>query len=183
MTPPFSLLCHPASTCSAVSRLTADAQLHADGSLRLRYQLHGTPAALLIPAKQSSAGFADGLWQHTCFEAFIAHEHGTAYREFNFSPSGHWAAYAFSDYRQRSAWPLSTSPHIEVQAAAESFVLHATLPAALLSSEPGMLHLGLSAVIETREGALSYWALAHPGERPDFHLRSAFVLHLAPEAP
>ena len=29
--------------------------------------------------------------------------------------------------------------------------------------------IGLSAVIETTDGALSYWALAHPAEKPDFH--------------
>ena len=29
--------------------------------------------------------------------------------------------------------------------------------------------LGLSAVIETDDGRLSYWALAHPRAQPDFH--------------
>ena len=37
---------------------------------------------------------------------------------------------------------------------------------------------GLSAVIETIDGAISYWALAHPAEKPDFHHPDSFVLTL-----
>jgi hypothetical protein len=41
-------------------------------------------------------------------------------------------------------------------------------------------HLGLSAIIEEKEGAKSYWALAHPtGEKPDFHQADCFVGRLA----
>jgi hypothetical protein len=42
------------------------------------------------------------------------------------------------------------------------------------------LRLALSAVIEETDGHLSYWALAHPAERPDFHHRDGFVLALEP---
>ncbi len=59
-------------------------------------------------------------------------------------------------------------------------MLEAHIPAALLSTDSGSLHIGLSAVIEAADGTLSYWALTHPGERPDFHQRAAFTLRLAP---
>ncbi|MGH8470123.1 MAG: hypothetical protein ACREVY_14440 [Gammaproteobacteria bacterium] len=36
------------------------------------------------------------------------------------------------------------------------------------------LRLALAAVIEEKNGSLSYWALAHP--RPDFHHADAFAL-------
>ena len=36
----------------------------------------------------------------------------------------------------------------------------------------------LSAVIETTDGAMSYWALAHPSAKPDFHHPDSFVLDL-----
>jgi len=47
------------------------------------------------------------------------------------------------------------------------------------------LRLALSAVVEETDGRLSYWAIAHPGERPDFHHRDGFVLPLEfePAAP
>ena len=41
----------------------------------------------------------DGLWRHTCFEAFIAAAVRPEYWEYNLSPSGAWAAYHFTGYR------------------------------------------------------------------------------------
>jgi hypothetical protein len=38
--------------------------------------------------------------------------------------------------------------------------------------------LALAAVLEDRDGRLSYWALEHPSERPDFHHPNSFVLEL-----
>ena len=38
--------------------------------------------------------------------------------------------------------------------------------------------LALSAVIETVDGAKTYWALAHPSDKPDFHHPDSFVLDL-----
>jgi hypothetical protein len=42
----------------------------------------------------------------------------------------------------------------------------------------GAKRLGLSAVIEAVDGAMSYWALAHPSAKPDFHHPDSFVLDL-----
>lgn len=38
--------------------------------------------------------------------------------------------------------------------------------------------LGLSAVIEEGSGCVSYWALAHPSAKPDFHHPGSFILTL-----
>ncbi len=43
------------------------------------------------------------------------------------------------------------------------------------------LKLGLSVVIEDVDGNLTYWALAHPSDKPDFHHPDSFVLTLPPE--
>lgn len=161
--------------------LSAELATGPDGALHLRYRLSGAISALQIPAPQPDPGAADGLWQHSCFEAFIACAEATCYREFNFAPSGEWAAYAFSTYRQRDAWLPAAAPATSVRQNADLLELDACLPAKLLPAGPWQI--GLSAVIETTEGALSYWALAHPGERPDFHQRSAFTLRLAPDTP
>ena len=39
---------------------------------------------------------------------------------------------------------------------------------------------GVSAVVESEDGSLSWWALAHAGDKPDFHDPSTFVLRVAP---
>ena len=49
--------------------------------------------------------------------------------------------------------------------------------------QAGALDVGLAAVLEASDGALGYFALSHPAERPDFHDRRAFALTLAAEEP
>jgi hypothetical protein len=67
-----------------------------DGRLMLRYRVDGC-STLVVPAFHGR-GRGDELWKTTCFELFL-YDGGGRYREFNFSPSGQWAAYAFSGYR------------------------------------------------------------------------------------
>lgn len=151
------------------------------GGLVFFYRLCGDMARLLIPPPQSETR-NDGLWEHTCFEAFIAVAGKPAYREFNFSPSGQWAAYAFSGYRQPEAAPFSTQPlQISTRLSAGRLELTAVISGDILprAATAAGLQIGLSAVIEstdTVEGCRSYWALKHPAARPDFHHRDAFVL-------
>jgi hypothetical protein len=66
--------------------------------LTLAFVLECDLSRLRIPEPRSSRR-AGGLWQHTCFEVFVMAEDGPGYREFNFSPSGEWAVYAFRSYR------------------------------------------------------------------------------------
>ena len=40
------------------------------------------------------------------------------------------------------------------------------------------LRLGLAAVVEDRARVLSYWALKHPAEKPDFHHADGFAIDL-----
>ena len=40
------------------------------------------------------------------------------------------------------------------------------------------LRAGISAVVATKSGEISYWALAHPAGSPDFHHKDCFVLKL-----
>lgn len=121
---------------------------------------------------------ADGLWQHTCCEAFIAGKDCSAYREYNFSPSGQWACYRFTGYRQRDpAFTASSRPPIVLRPEADGFQLDATLPADLLPASQTLV-IGLSVVIEAADGSKSYWALAHGASQPDFHLRQSFALTL-----
>jgi hypothetical protein len=122
----------------------------ASGAIAVTFILDADLERLRIPPRRKPR-FADGLWRHTCFEVFVAQKGARAYREYNFSPSGEWAAYAFSSYRQRGAARIADGP----------------------------LKIGLCAVIEEKGGTLSYWALRHPPGKPDFHHRRGFALELA----
>lgn len=171
-----ALVCHPASAADGIAALEVTADYSANG-LTLSFRLAGDPQDLLIPPPLPATA-SDGLWQHTCCEAFIAADSGTEYREFNFSPSGQWAAYRFTDYRCRDErFSLPLAPRSGFRLLSDGFQLDATIARALLPSAT-ILHVGLSAIIEGHNGNKSYWALAHRGPAPDFHLRSSFTLQL-----
>jgi hypothetical protein len=170
------LHCHPATPNDSIGSLSVGIERDAEGGLTLRYRLAGNLEKILIPEVRPSAA-VDGLWRHTCFEAFAAA--GTsAYREFNFSPSGEWAAYAFGDYRARMPWTIGAPPAIDVSRSPHRLLLTARIAADDLPAG-APLRLGLTAVIESIDGDLSYWALHHSGERPDFHDPAGFVHPLA----
>jgi hypothetical protein len=176
---PIRLHPHPATPCPAVSAFTVAVTRGAD--LRLAYDLRGDLAAIVLPPL-AVPGFADDLWRHTCFEAFVGRDDAAAYCELNFSPSGRWAAYAFADYRRRADLSLAAlTPTMAWQHTGEAMRLDATVP---LTPLPGgadaVLRLGVGAVLETRDGAQSYWALHHPADRPDFHQAAARTLRLEP---
>ena len=168
----LTLHCHPATPCTAVHSLQVTLERGVDGSLHLQYILRGNLAHIRIPALQAPAA-TDGLWQHTCFEAFIGVQGDSRYHEFNFSPSRQWAAYAFSGYRERLAWTGHVSSLPDFQA---------IIPTAAFPPNPQEkpLQLALTAVIETITGEKSYWSLYHPTEHPDFHHRDGFTHEIWP---
>lgn len=173
---PYPLLCHPSLSSPLKLGLTAGITRFTAG-LQLHYRLTGPLETLRIPPFVARTGFADGLWQHTCFELFAGTPGNNAYREFNFSPSGNWAAYGFSDYRERCDWYPPATPQIHTESGSEKLEVFVELPQSLLP-QTQRLRLGISAVIEGTSGTLSYWALSHTGERPDFHRRESFILEL-----
>jgi len=155
--------------------IRVNAELAAEG-LSIHYRLAADQAHLAIP-DTATPQRVEGLWRHTCFEAFVMGADAPAYREFNFSPSGAWQAYGFHAYRQGGELEDATAPRIE-RATEAGLDLRVILPAQNLPSGP-RLRLGLSAVIEALDGSLSYWALRHPPGRPDFHHSDCFALELA----
>lgn len=169
------LICHPATPCPLALQLSVTLHWQAQG-LMLHYQARGEVGGMVLPPA-APPGPADHLWQHSCLEAFVSPANAAHYREFNFSPSGQWAAYCFADERQRDAGAEARQPiqpGIRVERPPPQLDLWATLPEAALPSGPRCC-LGLTAVIETQGGHLSYWALQHPRpDRPDFHHRGGW---------
>jgi hypothetical protein len=175
-----ALVRHPSTPAPAVRRIDVELASTPEGGLRLRYFLDGDVSNIALPASAAPRQ-VDGLWQHTCFEAFIGGQGSRAYCEFNFSPSTEWAAYGFSGYRA-SMVPLeyTTPPTVAVSVTGDRIALEAVIPLEALLALPGdgTLLVGLAAVIEDTHGRLSYWALAHRAERPDFHSAAGFVLEI-----
>lgn len=161
---------HPAVPCAALRGITVSIGRTAKG-VHAVYVFDGDLGRLRIPPPRPPRA-ADKLWRHTCCELFIARAGAPGYREFNFSPSGEWAAYAFERYREGSK-PLNVSPDLTLTQGASRLELQATVPC-----EGGSLRIGISAVVEDATGSLSYWALKHSSGKPDFHQADSFALEL-----
>lgn len=145
-------------------------------TLVLSFCLQGNLGDLVLPGA-AARNRCDNLWRSTCLEMFWAEEGKKNYWELNLAPNGAWNVYAFSDYRtgmrqeERIAAPL-----VETTRTPDTFSLTAELGIGNLHANNAPLRVGVSAVLEHRDTRLSYWALAHPENRPDFHAPQAFLL-------
>jgi hypothetical protein len=168
---------HLSSAEGPLRALSVSGAMQPDGRITLDYLLHGELLRLQLPPPASRPRRRDELWRHTCFELFAQREGADDYLEFNFSPSGDWAAYHFEGYRtgQRACeqppvgitlYPLGPG-QLRIQACAH------------LPDTASRWRLGISAVIEAGDGALSYWALHHGGAKPDFHAADSLAVTLA----
>jgi hypothetical protein len=176
-----ALVPHPATPAPMIRSVEAGIAVLTDGSLVFRYRVRGDMARVRAPEETSAAERRDSLWEHTCFEAFVGLEGDAAYREFNFSLSGHWASFDFGGYRRRLADPALAAPRLSTRSTAGRLELEAIVPLSSLpfARDGAVREIGLSAVLEMDDpvnDGLSYWALRHPAGRPDFHLREGFVL-------
>ena len=172
---------HPTTPSPEIRRISASiAAESVRRELTIEYRIEGEVGRLRLPMA-GTARRRDELWQHSCFEAFLRPHATESYYEFNFAPSGDWAAYRFATRRGGRASPDMPSPRIAFRQLADGCELSAALPLAALPELAGAatLHAGLAAVIETDDGRLSYWALAHGGPRPDFHDPATFTLRVA----
>ena len=174
------LLAHPAAGGEFVWSITAAVRYTPGGTLHCRYRLHGEMARLRVPQGRDGRR-ADGLWKHTCFEAFINRADSAGYYEFNFSPALDWAAYRFEDYRLgMTAATLAQAPGLQVHRNSDTLELAATVHLAGLEPlcDAPALRVALAAVIEEEDGRLAYWALRHGPGNPDFHHPDGFTLEL-----
>jgi hypothetical protein len=177
---PTNLVSHPCAPSPVGVSLKAGVCRLKTGGLTFRYIFRAEAAAssFFAPLFFSRANppfrRTNRLWEHTCFEAFLASEKQSAYREFNFSPSGDWAAYDFSDYRRGGTDAPVESPEIYIRARPLFLELCATVARGGWEFFSDEMRIGLSAVVEAPDG-LTYWALRHSGERPDFHNHGDFL--------
>jgi hypothetical protein len=176
----LSLKPHADYPCAALRSLEVEVERYASGRLELLYVASGTIDRLVLPPPAMPIR-ADELWKHTCFEAFARPPSVENYTEFNFAPSGAWAAYRFA--RRRSGMGnLANVPEPEAvfKAGATRLELAVTLDLSKVVELPldAPWRAGITAIIEEASGAKSYWALAHPQGNPDFHHADSFALDL-----
>jgi hypothetical protein len=135
----------------------------------------GAPAEHFVIPPLIEPARTDELWRTTCFEAFLKPLGEDKYREWNFAPSGAWAAYDFTRYREGMAEAdVSAPPYIRME---DNFTWW-TVGATIAVDADEQWELGLSAVLEEQDGTKSYWALAHPSDKPDFHAAGCFAARL-----
>ncbi|MBA4047291.1 MAG: hypothetical protein C0476_01975 [Sphingomonas sp.] len=170
----FHLIPHAANASEAISAIAVHVRRCGD-MVSLRHRCYGRLAEVVWPTA-AAPDRQDGLWRHSCFEAFVARPGNPAYVELNMAPSGAWAASRFGDYRDGMA-AAAAAPQRDFGWWKGEAVLtaHWRLPDLARAAD---WQLGLSAVIETRDGARSYFALAHAAGPPDFHKRDCFIASL-----
>ncbi len=150
----------------------------------MKFRIPGDTSGIVLPApkkpkvKQNVELRADRLWARTCFEVFLRLANGTEYIEFNFSPSGEWAAYIFDDYRSGMRNVDVDTPEIISTDWSNRFELSAGIALPMWAGNQWAANF--TAVIEEEGGHKSYWALAHPANDapPDFHDPTCFLARL-----
>lgn len=175
------LLLHPDSRCEAVTGIRVHVSRGKTGDLLLHYYVTGDVSEFITRwPDMTKPARADELWRHTCFEAFVNPIGSEAYFEFNFAPSFLWAAYRFAGYRtDRRDVDLGGDPTEEAgYGGGVAFELRASLRLAGIPELAGDWRMGISTVIEERNGNISYWALKHPPGKADFHHADGFALEL-----
>ena len=170
----YQLIRHPRFEPLDVTSVTVRWAPLGDGRLMLRFRVDGS-TALLVPDAKERPGRGEELWTATCFELFL-YDGGSSYREFNFSPSGEWAAYRFDGYRTgRIDFDPVIAPSIACDQGRTLFTATAFISAEELA---GAESASLSAVIVESGRTPSYWALTHNTEAPDFHDPACFRIAL-----
>jgi len=147
--------------------------------LALFYQIRGNMTQLGIPKQQGETHRLDHLWQETCCEVFLRRQDQRArYIEFNLAPSGDWALYRLRGYRAALERPdVKARPIITTDIGSEELLVEAKIPWPMIMDQlPGSspLEAGISVVLKEKSGVMTYWAVKHPAEKPDFHHPESF---------
>jgi hypothetical protein len=178
----FTLIPFPASDIPAIS-LTGKLSLQRQ-FLTLHYSLAGNTEEILLLPISLSPGRKDELWKATCFEFFLAIQDQPGYWEFNMSPSGDWNVYRMDAYRRigfREEAAISALP-FAFKKESNRYSLDVAIDLTSIIRADENVQLAITAIVQTKAGNETYWALAHPASHADFHLRESFILGLAGQA-
>ncbi|MFK8185734.1 MAG: DOMON-like domain-containing protein [Phormidesmis sp.] len=156
-------------------------------TLSISYLLAGDIDKVVLPSLNSNQARAEKLWEETCFEIFLGagleRAKDLLYREFNLSPSGAWNVLTLQGYRYATKEePSFESLPFTVEKSDDGLKLAADIDISSLVDEARPVRLGISAVliVKDAEGKSheTFWAIAHPASKPDFHHPNSFSLSL-----
>jgi hypothetical protein len=174
----FSLKPFPSTALLPHLEITGDIA-RSSNKLSISYEISGPLAELVLPAPADVRLRKNGLWEETCFEFFLAPLTSGRYWEFNLSPSGHWNIYHFASFRQGMMEETAyTSLPFSVLIYSDFLQLSLEVELDKILQADQSLKIGISAVIKTVNGRMTFWALTHPGPQPDFHRRDSFIIEL-----
>lgn len=157
------LMLHVACDLGPIRAVTAQIRATESGC-EAEFRLDGKIDRIVVPEAAPPLR-TDNLWQTTCFEIFWQPMGGTAYREFNLSPSTRWAAYDFDAFREGMRDAPVERVDITCVPDADGLVLKAQIAAEL----PAPAQVALNAIVDHGDGTLQFWALAFPPGKPEFH--------------
>ncbi len=157
------LMLHVACDLGPVRSIIASIHATQQGC-EAEFRLEGRLSGIVLPPAATSER-RDNLWQTTCFEVFWQPLGSTAYREFNLSPSGQWAAYDFASFREG----MRDAPVGAISIACTHDDAGLVLRASIAADLPLPAQVALNAVVEHHDGGKQYWALAFPPGKPEFH--------------
>ena len=146
--------------------------------ININFTLAGHLENISLDAIEENPRRTDNLWQKTCFELFVKSDQSTQYWEYNLSPSLNWAIYAFEKYREGKTDELSISDlPIIIKIEPDQFSLESVipLPTPLFGHN---LNIGVSCVVQDKNGDIYYYALTHTREQADFHDENCFIIKL-----
>ena len=147
-----------------------------DNHLSIRYKINGYIEQILFPTPSRSPSRKGDLWKATCFEFSITIPDQPQYWEFNMSPSGDWNVYVMDQYRRVGFREEKAVTELPFQFTFPN--LEATINLTPLFQTIQHLQVSVTAIIQTKDGNETYWALTHPGPQADFHLREGFTVLL-----
>lgn len=150
-----------------------------NGFLVITYRVTGDIESISMPLPLAPPVRRDGLWKGSCCECFVQGVGRDDYHEMNLSPNGDWNVYHFTRYRtgmveESAIESIESTISIERKRA----TIRCRLPLNDCHTRTSSVQVGISCVLLHRSGTLSYWALTHPGPKPDFHDARAFRINL-----
>lgn len=160
----------PFTPISAIDSISCNIEaINEPAAMNISFQINGDLDQIRWPDHVQTN---DALWEHTCFEYFIAAVDDEHYFEFNQAPSGAWTSYRFSRYR--------TDRSIDENIVADKFLMsldEKTCDVELEVAFPqaSEFQLGLSVILEDMNAQLHYFSLSHPLDKPDFHAREHYT--------
>jgi hypothetical protein len=151
--------------------------------LAVHYSLTGDIGEIRFPEPVHQPNRRVELWLATCFEFFLAIPGQPGYWEFNLSPCGDWNAFRMDAYRRVGFRQEDRVQDVRINShqVDDCFILDAAIDLSRLFEPEVALQVGITSVIQTRDGNETYWALAHPASQADFHWRENFILLLEAE--